>query len=265
MFVIEISLISIFVFILFLIGGLYQIATHIDIIIIYILVLIIDLGLFALLMKVYYKAHDKVKGIFFGINVSSVCIFWFYGLFVFVTLESMDAQGLKKYMTFLGTDENSEVLRYLIFPAMIVLCIYLVALLFAYAMDNKILKSVFCMMPILLTIIFYIISINICTESYSQGKVEKFMEIDNLEKYILSNDVKVYYPVYDPDSVHNIMVFPGFIPFKYSRISFTQGETIFLKNDVKSNIWGSKYYVEASNGKEVGIINVEDLRGFTFH
>ena len=71
--------------------------------------------------------------------------------------------------------------------------------------------------------------------------------------------------MYDPDSVHNIMVFPGFIPFKYSRISFTQGETIFLKNDVKSNIWGSKYYVEASNGKEVGIINVEDLRGFTFH
>lgn len=64
-------------------------------------------------------------------------------LFVFVALESMDAQGLKKYMTFLGTDENSEVMRYLIFPAMIVLCIYLVALLFAYAMDNKILKSVY--------------------------------------------------------------------------------------------------------------------------
>lgn len=263
-FIIEIPIIAVLVFALLLIGGVYQIATHINTIFLYILITAIDLGLFTLLMRIYYKAHDKVRGFFFGINLTSVCIFWFYGLFVFMTLEGMDTQGLQKYMTFLGTNENSVILRYLIFPVVIVLCFYLVALLVAYIVDNKILRSVFCMLPILLTLLFYNISINICTESYSQGKVEKFMQMDNLQEYTLSNDVKVYYPVYDPDRVRSIMVFPGLIPFKYSRISFTRGETIFLKNNVKSNIWETKHYVEASNGKEVGIINVEDVEGFTF-
>ena len=261
---IEIPLIVILVLILLLIGGLYQIVTHIGIIIIYILFAAIDLGLFALMMKVYYKAHDKVRGIFFGINLISICIFWFYGLFVFVTMRDIDTQGLKKYMTFLGTNENSEVLRYLIFPVVIVLCFYLAALLAAYIMDNKKLKSVFCILPILLTLLFYNVSSNICTESYSQGKVEEFMQIDSLEKYTLSNDVKVYYPVYGTSNVKRVLVFPGFIPFNYSRISFTQGETIFLKTNVKPNIWGTKHYVEASNGKEVGIINIEDVKGFSF-
>ena len=262
MFFIEIPWIVILVFILFLIGGLYQIATNI----IYILFTVIYLVLFALLMKIYYKAHDKVRGIFFGINLTSICIFWFYGIFVLITMESIDAQGLQKYMAFLETNENIKllVLRYLIFPTVLVLCFYLVSLLFAYIMDNKILKSVFCILPILLTLLFYSISINICTESYSQGKVEKFMQIDNLEKYTLSNDVKVYYPVYGTSNVKSILVFPGFIPFKYSRITFTQGETIFLKTDVKSNVWETKHYVEASNGKEFGIINVEDVEGFSF-
>lgn len=264
MFFVEIPLIVVLVFVLLLIGGLYQIATHISIIIFYILFTAIDLGSFTLLMKVYYKAHDKVRGFFYGINLISVCIFWFYGLFVFVTLEGMDAQGLQKYMSFLGTNENSKVLRYLIFPAVIVLCFYLVTLLFAYTMDNKMLRPVFCMLPILLTLLFYDISINICTESYSQGKVEKFIHMDNLQKYTLRNDAKVYYPVYEPDRVNSILVFPGFIPVKYSRISFTRGETIFLKNDIKSNAWETKHYVEASNGKEVGLINVEDVEGFTF-
>lgn len=217
-------------------------------------------------MKVYYKAHEKVRGIFFGINLTSICIFWFYGIFVIIALESMDAQGLQKYMAFFGTDENIKalVLRYLVFPTVLVLCFYLIALLFAYMMDNKTLKSVFCILPILLTLLFYNVSSNICTESYSQGKVEEFMQIDSLEKYTLSNDIKVYYPVYGTSNVKRILVFPGFIPFNYSRISFTQGETIFLKTDVKPNIWGTKHYVEASNGKEVGIINIEDVEGFSF-
>lgn len=258
----EISWIVILVFILFLIGGLYLIATNI----IYILFTVIYLVLFALLMKVYYKAHKKVRGIFFGINLTSICIFWFYGIFVFITLESMDAQGLQKYMAFLGTDENikASVLRYLVFPTVLVLCIYLVALLFAYIVDNKKLKSVSCMLPILLTLLFYNVSINICTESYSQGKVEEFMQIDNLEKYTLNNDIKVYYPVYGFGNVKRVLVFPGFMPFKYSRVSFTQGETIFLRTDVKSNIWETKHYIEASNGKEVGIINIDDVEGFSF-
>lgn len=262
-FVVEIPLIVVLVFVLLLIGGVYQIVTNIESIFFYILVTAIDLGLFVLLMRIYYKAHDKVRGFFFGINLTSVCIFWFYGLFVFLTLEGMDTQGLQKYMMFLGTNENSVLLRYLIFPVVIVLCFYLIALLFAYIVDNKIMRSVFCMLPILLTLLFYNISINICTESYSQGKVEEFMQMDNLQEYTLDNDIKVYYPVYDLDSVKSVLVFPGFIPFKYSRISFTRGETIFLKNDVKSNFWETKHYVEASNGKEVGIINVEDVEGFT--
>ncbi len=264
MFIVEIPLIVVLVVVLLLIGGVYQIVTNIDIIFFYILATAIDLGLFNLLMRIYYKAHDKVRGFFWGINLTSVCIFWFYGLFVFLTLEGMDTQGLQKYMVFLGTNENSALLRYLIFPVVIVLCFYLTALLFAYIVDNKILRYVFCMLPILLTLLFYNISINICTESYSQGKVEEFMQMDNLQEYTLNNDVKVYYPVYDPDSVQSVLVFPGFIPFKYSRISFTRGETIFLKNNVKSNFLETKHYVEASNGKEVGIINVEDIEGFTF-
>lgn len=257
---IEIPWIAILVFILLIIGGLYQIATNI----IYIVFAAIDLGLFALLMKVYYKAHDKVRGILYGINLISVCIFWFYGIFVFITLEGMDDQGLQNYMAFLGTNENNKILRYLIFPTVLVLCFYLAALLFAYIMDNKRLRSVLCILPILLTLLFYSISINICTESYSHGKVEKFMQIDNLEKYTLSNDVKVYYPVYDPGRVTSILVFPGLIPFKYSRISFAQGETLFFKTDVKTNVLGTKHYIEASNGKEIGIINIDDVEGFSF-
>lgn len=267
----EIPIILILTIIAFALGGIYQIANHIFEILLGIIIVAIDIGIFVLLMRIYYKVYEKLKCICFWINVISITFFWFFGILVFFELREIDIQGLESYMAFLN---DNEVIRYLILPVAIILLIYMACLLIAYSLKNKILKSLLCITPILLTFLFFYYSSFVCTKSYSDSRLEEFMAMKDIEKQTIKEDAKVYYPVYDYDNEPSLIMggkthvsdkskrvtlFPLFIPIKYSRISFQKGETVFVSKKNKTNYFKTAYYVEASNGKEVGYINVNAL------
>lgn len=262
----EIPFILILVVIALIIGGVYQIVSHIFEILLWLLLIAIDLGIYILLMKLYYKVYEKLKSVWFWINVISITIFWFFGILVFLELREIDIQGLGKYMDFLG---DKEVIRYLILPVGTVLFIYIICLLVAYSCESKVVRSLLCITPILLVCLFYKYSGYVCTKSFSDKRVEEFMAMEDIEEQIIKEEAEIYYSLNNnvwnmkmggkPYERKSVALFPGMSPIKYSRTSFQKGEKVYVRNVIKTNLLKTENYVEASNGEEVGYINVKNL------
>ena len=267
MIIFEIPIIFILAIVAFFIGGIYQITNHIFEIFLGLIYIVI----YILLIRTYIKIYDKLRNPLTYLNIISLTFIWVSGIFFLIQLREIDTCGLNKYMSFLG---QNELLGYLIFPIALILLVYIIFPSISYFTRNKIIKYFLCIIPLLMTLLFFNYSSNICTKSYSYARLNEFLNTENLEEHTLKVNTKIYYSAYDYSSSPSLIIngevytsekseqvifFPILSPIKYSRSSFHSGETIFISRDIKKDYFNSEYYVEASNGKEVGYINVKNL------
>lgn len=246
----EIIPILILVILGFIIGGIYLIVENIFKIVIIIMLVLIDIGVYVLFCKIFHKLYEKTKNKWFWVSFISITIFWFGGLLFFLGLEGIDKPGI--YMKILG---NNKLIQYFIAPLVIILFTYLIFLGIAYFCKQKVLQSFMCVLPVFFLFVFMNYSASICTKSYSDSMIQEFMNMENISEHTVRTEAKIYYPAFG-DGAKEFVALPMFSPIKYSRDSFKSGDIIFVYETTINSALGTEY-VKASDGKKIGYIKTE--------
>lgn len=249
----EVPIIVILVLIALFIGGVYLVVNNIIQIIFSILLVIIDIGIYIFLCKIFYKIYKKNENKWFFVSFISITIYWFFGILFFIGLKELDKNNV--YMSIFG---ESDIIRYLIMPLVIILFVSIALLIIAYFSKQKVLQSLICIVSAIFVFVFMTSSADICTKSYSDCMVQEFANRTDKIKCIANSEAKLYYPAFG-DGSKEFIALPMFSPIKYSTESFKKGDVIYIENTRIKSPFGTEF-VKASDGKKIGYIKTETLK-----
>lgn len=258
----------IFIFLIaFILGGVFQIIKGIPVILQGMPIVIIYLGMFVLLFKIFQKIDEKIKNRFFFISYILIMLFWLLGPFYLMELTELDKNNV--YMNIFGQE---KIVRFSM-SLFIAIVISIIILLISCICKYRILQSVMSLMPSIFLLIFLGYSTQICAKSYSDNTVSELAGDNDLVQYVIQEDTKIYYTAWK-EHREDIYRFPIFSPIKYAPASFQAGDIVYA--DLSS--WRGPYlhnglfysseddsltgreYVKVTDGKKAGFVKTSALR-----
>lgn len=216
--------------------------------------------------KLVKRAYQKTENGFLWLG------FAIYFVLLFITpLNLYELQKLKRPDVF-NAIEHREAWKMGIF-LFIVFLMFFLALYIAFSFKRKAIQTTVVLIPVIVLFASFLFSIKGCVKSNSEYIVQDMKDSNDLAKYTLKEDAKIYYTGYK-EGKNNIYRFPLLSPIKYSCDSFQKGEQVYVDvnswkgiyrnmimigEDTSNPLKGRKY-VKVSNGIKAGFIEANTLQ-----